>query len=359
MGKIIIDEQEFTFEQIKEGHWPAQKPYMETSLAFCNEWLNGKKSFTLKTSGSTGIPKSLAVSRSQMTSSARATGEFFQIQPLAVILCCLNTEMIAGKMMLVRAMEWDSHLHLVEPSSNPLAGFTKERSFDFTTMVPIQLETCLQYEQSLSVLQQIKNLLLGGAPLSEKLRQKAVALPGNLYQTYGMTETVSHIALADIKADGPLIYKTLPGVHIRQNSNLQLEIQAPMSNNTWIGTNDIVEIMPEGFMWKGRADFVVNTGGIKVQPEEVEVQISELMHQLFPGQRYFIAGLPDEKLGQKIVLVIEGRKEEYEDQERMLKMLKDSLPPFRHPKNLLFVPKFAETASNKINRKETLKNQKL
>src|SRR5690554_260635 len=105
MGKIIIDEQEFTFEQIKEGHWPAQKPYMETSLAFCNEWLNGKKSFTLKTSGSTGIPKSLAVSRSQMTSSARATGEFFQIQPLAVILCCLNTEMIAGKMMLVRAME--------------------------------------------------------------------------------------------------------------------------------------------------------------------------------------------------------------------------------------------------------------
>lgn len=359
MGKIFIDKQEFTFEQITAGQWPAQKPYMENSLAFCNEWLNGKKSFELKTSGSTGTPKSIAVSRSQMTSSAKATGDFFKIQPLAVMLCCLNTEMIAGKMMLVRAMEWDSHLHLVEPSSNPLMGFPKERSFDFATMVPIQLETCLQDEHSLSVLQQIKNLLLGGAPLSEKLRQKAVALPGNLYQTYGMTETVSHIALADIKSCGPLTYKTLPGVHIRQNSNLQLEIQAPMSNNTWIVTNDTVEIMPEGFMWKGRADFVLNTGGIKVQPEEVEVRISELMHQRFPNQRYFIAGLPDEKLGEKIVLVIEGTKEAYEDQERTLRLLKDSLPPFHHPKNLLFVPQFAETASNKINRKETLKNQKL
>src|SRR5690554_4469576 len=169
MGTIIINQQEFSFQQIKERDWPKQTPYFETSLSFCRDWLNGKNVFELQTSGSTGSPKTIKVSRAQMSSSAKATGDFFNIQPQASLLCCLNTAMIAGKMMLVRAMEWDSFLYLVEPSSNPLLGFSADQSLDFATMVPVQLETCLGDEYSRGLVHRIQNLLIGGAPPSPAL----------------------------------------------------------------------------------------------------------------------------------------------------------------------------------------------
>src|SRR5690554_481814 len=169
MGKIIINKQEFPFQQIRENKWPEQASYYQASLAFCNEWLNGKQSFELQSSGSTGTPKTIEVSRAQMSSSAKATGVFFGIRPEAALLCCLNTAMIAGKMMLVRAMEWDSFLYLVEPSSNPLLGFSADQSLDFATMVPVQLETCLGDEYSRGLVHRIQNLLIGGAPPSPAL----------------------------------------------------------------------------------------------------------------------------------------------------------------------------------------------
>src|SRR5690554_6037664 len=217
MGKIIINKQEFPFQQIRENKWPEQASYYQASLAFCNEWLNGKQSFELQSSGSTGTPKTIEVSRAQMSSSAKATGVFFGIRPEANLLCCLNTAMIAGKMMLVRAMEWDSILYIVEPQSNPLLSIDPVQQFVFATMVPLQLETCLHDAHTAQMLTHIVHLLIGGAPIADSLRHKAALLPGNLYQTYGMTETVSHIALANLKADGALIYELLPGVACRQD----------------------------------------------------------------------------------------------------------------------------------------------
>src|SRR5690554_5845254 len=167
MGKIIINKQEFPFQQIRENKWPEQASYYQASLAFCNEWLNGKQSFELQSSGSTGTPKTIQVSRAQMSSSAKATGDFFGIGPEADLLCCLNTAMIAGKMMLVRAMEWDSQLYLVEPASNPLIGFATRQHFDFATMVPLQLETCLEDAHAREMLGNIRHLLIGGAPPGE------------------------------------------------------------------------------------------------------------------------------------------------------------------------------------------------
>lgn len=356
MGKIIINSQEISFHQIRNSQWPEQAPYFQASLSFCREWLNGKDSFGLQSSGSTGTAKTIVVSRTQMSSSAKATGEFFDIQPEASLLCCLNTAMIAGKMMLVRAMEWDSLLYLVEPSSNPLADFSGDQRFDFATMVPLQLDTCLGHPHSAAMLQGIRSLLIGGAPLSEVVREKARKLPVNLFQTYGMTETVSHIALADLKAAGPLVYITLPGVQTRQSPDGRLEIKAPMSDHQWITTNDIVEIIPgKGFVWKGRSDFTINTGGVKVQPEEVEAMAGEAIERCFPGQRYFITSLPDRKLGQKVILVIEGKNDGTRDHEQVLKKLKAELPPYHCPKELHFVPEFSITASNKINRLITVK----
>lgn len=354
MGKIIINGQEFSFQQIKEGQWPEQAPYFQASLVFCRDWFNGQTSFELQSSGSTGPPKAIQVSRKQMSSSAKATGDFFGIQPGASLLCCLNTAMVAGKMMLVRAMKWDSLLYLVEPASNPLLAFDRDQSFDFATMVPLQLESCLEDVHSAKVLANIRHLLIGGAPLGEVLREKASRLPIKLFQTYGMTETVSHIALADLRAEGPLIYKSLPGVQTRKSPNGNLEIMAAMSSHNWIRTNDIVEILPgKGFIWKGRSDFTINTGGVKVQPEEVEAMAGEVMEKLLPGQRYFVTALPDEKLGQKMVLMVEGEKRN-QDPSKLLHTLKAQLPSYHSPKNIYFVRKFAETPSHKIDRKNTL-----
>lgn len=358
MGKIIINRQEFSFHQLKEGRWQEQTPYLQASLSFCHNWLNGKSSFELQSSGSTGRPKTIQVSRAQMSSSAKATGDFLGIGPEANLLCCLNTAMIAGRMMLVRAIEWDSQLYLVEPASNPLLSFPTNKHFDFATMVPLQLEACLEDGHAREMLGNIRHLLIGGAPLGEALREKAAKLPNKLFQTYGMTETVSHIALANLKAEGPLTYQPLPGVQVRQNSEGSLEIKAPMSNDRWISTHDIVEMTIEGgFIWKGRADFTINTGGIKVQPEEIEKSAGKVMERLFPGQRYFVTSLPNSKLGQKVVLVIEGQQGD-QDPVQVINALKHELPPFHSPKKLLFVPKFADTASHKINRHQTLERWK-
>ncbi len=212
--QIIIGPHFLTPEVIKSGQWPDLEDYFDQSLRFCQEWLLGKKEFTLQTSGSTGKPKSIRVSRDQMALSAAATAKFFRIKPGSKLLCCLNTEMIAGKMMLVRAMEWNSDLYLQTPSSNPLLEVPESQHLDFIAMVPLQLENVLKLEHSKNLLKKISHAIIGGAPLSPSLREKAAQCSKNLYQTYGMTETVSHIALAKIKTDGPLVYRTLPGVSL-------------------------------------------------------------------------------------------------------------------------------------------------
>lgn len=355
MGKIIINQLELSFQEIQEGQWPELKPYFEASLLFCQEWLSEGEDFKLQTSGSTGAPKIIRISRAQMVSSAKATGKFFNLAPQASLLCCLNTAMIAGKMMLVRAMEWDSILYLVEPSSNPLMSFAADQSFDFAAMVPLQLENSLEQEHSSQLLHRIKNLIIGGAPISPAIREKTTQLAGSVYQTYGMTETVSHIALANLKAPGPLLYKILPEVRIRQSSGLGLEIIAPMSNEQWITTNDVVDIVNgSGFIWKGRSDFTINTGGVKVQPEEAEAMLSELMEDLFPRRRFFITSLPDAKLGQKVILIVEG--ERGKSTEEALNQIRTHLPRYHAPKAIYFVAQFKTTPSNKINRQATFKS---
>jgi O-succinylbenzoic acid--CoA ligase len=356
MGNIVIEGRKMSFEDIKAAQWPDQKPYYEASLRFCHKWINGKTGYELKTSGSTGIPKTILVQREQMILSAQATRRFFNLDAAPTLLCCLNTQMIAGKMMLIRAMEWDGTVHLIEPASQPLTSFLPGQNFDLVAMVPLQLESSFESDHSQMLLHQIKNLIIGGAPISSTLRKKASLLNGNIYQTYGMTETVSHIALANLKCHGPLVYQTLPGVSIRQTADLRLEIAAPMANEDWIITNDIVEILsPSSFIWKGRADFTINSGGLKIQPEEVEALISDAVHLRFPSARFFIGCKADAKLGQKAILILEGKEENKSQSGNFLAYLQEMLPKFKAPKELHFVESFVETASGKTNRSETLK----
>ncbi|KEO72459.1 AMP-binding protein [Anditalea andensis] len=360
MSKIFVGNHIFTFDQIHIGDWPSLSAYIDEALGFCREWLLGTDYFWLQTSGSTGIPKKIKVHREQMTISANATRNFFKIQEEADLLCCLNTQMIGGKMMLVRAMEWKSNLYLVEPTSDPLAAFGMSQPFDFAAMVPFQVETSLDNSHSSQMLTHIKNLIIGGAPIKNDLMARVAKLPINVYQTFGMTETVSHVALAKISTDGELIYHALPGVHLSIGANSNLIISAPMAIEKTIHTNDIVSLINDhSFKWKGRSDFTINSGGIKIQPEEVEKTISKELGEYLQGKRFFIFGEKNENFGQIICLLVEDASVSDRQSEFLIQKMKEKMSRYQVPKKVFFLNSFEITASGKINRPATLEKLSL
>jgi O-succinylbenzoic acid--CoA ligase len=326
--------------------------FAQEAFTFCKDWLDGKDHFVQATSGSTGVPKLQEITRQQLMASATATGAFFGVNSEFKLLCCLNPAYIAGKMMLVRAMIWDCEITLVEPNANPLAS--QEESFDLVAMVPLQIETSLSSPSSLEKLKAIQTVLIGGAPLSDSL-QMALSKEGiAAWQTFGMTETVSHIALAPI-GTGELIYEALPGVEIGISENQCLWIQSAMSGSEKIETNDVIELrLKNTFVWLGRVDFVVNSGGIKLFPEQLEKKINAWMTDKYPGVPHFFFGEADDQLGQRLVLYLEGEPSQF-NLEAMEEGMKKILGKYEVPKKINWLPRFTYTESGKINRPETAK----
>jgi len=343
----------FTRIQIKDGDKKQLSQFYEDAFDFCSEWLNGKGEFFLQTSGSTGSPKNVLVSRNQLVESAKATKLFFGFKEGCKMLCCLDTNKIAGKMMLVRAMEWEGDLRVIPPESNPFKDLINE-FFDFVALVPLQVEKSLTSPNGKKALEQIHNIIIGGAPISSQLRGKVNYLPGRVFQTYGMTETVSHIALANLKDNGALLYQALPGVALKVDKQNKLLIHAPMGGNFWLQTNDVVSLQSEDtFLWKGRADHVVNSRGVKLHPEEIALEIGELMSLYFPGRLFFLTGTDDKSLGQSLTLVVQGVKM-LDKADLFLEKAKTVLPKFHSPKQILFIPEFKVTISGKIDQLRTL-----
>ena len=324
--------------------------YAQVAFAFCRDWLAGQETFTQQTSGSTGAPKLQVLSRTQMEASAAATGAFFEITTRSHLLSCLNPSYIAGKMMLVRAMVWDCPITLVEPSANPLLGL--EEQFTFVALVPLQVEAGLTEEKSRKLLQSIPQVLIGGAALPHKTQHMLVQQRIRAWQSFGMTETVSHIALAPIE-EGELVYQALPGVDIGINEQDCLWIQSPMSGSEKIQTNDIIELRSKNtFTWLGRADFVINSGGIKLFPEQLERRIAPLLEETCPGCAYFLFGENDSRLGEQLVLYVEGNGEE--NKRLALEAgLEQILGKYEVPKKIYFKAAFAYTPTRKINRHAT------
>jgi o-succinylbenzoate---CoA ligase len=324
--------------------------FAQVAFAFCRDWMTGQETFTQQTSGSTGAPKLQVLSRTQMEASAAATGAFFGATTSGHLLCCLNPSYIAGKMMLVRAMVWDYPITLVEPSANPLLGL--EEQFSFVALVPLQVEAGLAEDKSRKLLQSIPHVLIGGAALPHKTQQGIVQQGIRAWQSFGMTETVSHIALAEI-GEGELVYQALPGVAIGINEEHCLWIQSPMSGTERIQTNDKIELRSKNtFTWLGRADFVVNSGGIKLFPEQLEGRIAPLLEETCPGCAYFLFGEKDSRLGERLVLYVEGRVEETK-RIALEAGLGQILGKYEVPKKIYFKAAFTYTPTRKINRQTT------
>ncbi|SIS56069.1 O-succinylbenzoic acid--CoA ligase [Zobellia uliginosa] len=334
---------EVAYSLVKEG-----EAYEQAIGDFLIDWLNDAPSLTVHTSGSTGKPKPINLQKEHMLNSARATGAFFKLQPDDTALLCLPASFIAGKMMLVRAMVLGLSLDCVPPSSKPLTETSA--SYDFVAMVP------QQFENSLYELDGVKKLIVGGAPVSYKLKQSFLkaAQRTNVYETYGMTETITHIAVkpllaelieSDIDLD---VFTTLADVSVTTDERGCLVIDAPLVSNETIYTNDIVRLTSEKtFKWLGRFDNVINSGGVKLFPEQIEAKLASII-----DNRFFVAALPDEVLGQKLVLLVEGVDETAQLKDKIANLT--TLNKFEVPKDIFAMEAFVETSSGKIKRKATL-----
>ncbi|MBT8280372.1 MAG: AMP-binding protein, partial [Muriicola sp.] len=268
---------------------------------FLMDWVSPKDHITLKTSGTTGKAKSINISKQAMVNSALSTGEYFEIEAKQTALLCLSGTHIAAKMMLVRAMVLGLSLDTVDPSSSPLSGIDK--TYDLCAMVPLQVEKSIKH------LSKIKTLLVGGAPLTAELREKLQNSPSKIFETYGMTETCSHIAVravngSETKAKEQQVnpFKTLPGITVSTDSRNCLVISAPDLEVDSLVTNDLVDLVSENeFRWLGRWDNVINSGGVKLIPETIENKLNPVIES-----RFTVLGKPDKELGEKLVLVVEG-----------------------------------------------------
>lgn len=307
---------------------------------FIVDWLSEKPIVEVSTSGSTGTPKKIQLKKEQMVNSALATGAYFQLEPKQKTLLCLPCTGIAGKMMLVRAMVMGLHLDAVKPSSKPLK---EDKRYDFVAMVPLQVQN------SIDRLSQIKTLIIGGAPVDTKLLSKLQDSTVQAFETYGMTETITHIALKRINHQSSEYFETLSGVHIETDDRGCLVIDAPKISDAKVVTNDLVELKSENqFKWLGRYDSIINSGGIKLFPEKIEKELAPVINN-----RFFVAGLPDKTLGQKLVLVVEGEPINEHNLLQSIKAL-PSISKYEVPKEVYFVNAFVETATQKINRTKTL-----
>lgn len=315
---------------IKEGD-----AYEKNMGDFILDWFDKKSYIELSTSGTTGTPKLIRIEKQAMVSSAMATGDFFNLKPGDKALHCLPTKYIAGKMMLVRGFILGLDIDFVEPNSNPLVR--KDTKYDFVAMVPLQVQN------SLSVLQNVKKIIIGGAKINNILRKELSKLKAEVYETYGMTETITHIAAKQI---GEEVFSLLPNIKIAHDDRNCLVIDAPNISSESIVTNDIVTLVGENkFVFLGRIDNVINSGGIKLIPEKIEDKLSQKINS-----RFFVTGIEDAVLGEKLVLIIEGEKQILEDS------IFDVLDKYEKPKEIFYVEKFTETENGKIKRKEILES---
>jgi len=313
---------------------------------FLEDWFNNEIDIHVYTSGSTGKPKEIAIKKEYMINSAKATGTFFDLPHNTTALLCLSTDYIAGKMMLVRALSLGWHLDVVEASSNPLKMLN--RNYDFCAMVPMQVH------HSLSQLHKIKTLIIGGGVVDNGLLEKLKPVPTEIFATYGMTETITHVAVKRLNgfdndiSDTTSIYRTLPNVKISIDLRDCLVIDAPEIAEGKIITNDLVDIISaDEFKWLGRIDNVINSGGVKLIPEQIEEELSKVMQQ-----RFFVAGIPDKLLGEKLVLIVEGFYNIKNLKDQILKS--SALQKFEMPRAIYTIEKFVETDTKKINRRATL-----
>lgn len=313
-------------------------------LAFIEVWNSDTPDFIVNSSGSTGIPKPIRLSKKIALASAKKTGDFFSYQKNETLVMCLPTHTIGAKMQLIRALVCDMQVLICTASRNPIGLI--ERPCQQISLVPLQLEAIL--EQTPEKLKLFDSILVGGAPISPSLCEQIVKLGLNVYEGFGMTETYSHIALRKI-GEKENYFVALPGITLHATTGC-LGIEASHLSPTTYETNDLVELhSPTSFTWLGRSDYAINSGGFKFIPELLEKQLSKTIEV-----PYFIIGETDAEFGSRVTLYIEDTYTS-ERQNKLDTICKKLFTPYACPKKIYFISIFERTANGKLDRLATQK----
>lgn len=335
------------FNNLEINNLQPQTEFEKKVIFFVEEWKSDSKTVKVQTSGSTGVPKVFDIEKEKMLNSAQMTCDYLKLKKGNTALLCLPIEYISGKMMVVRSFERKLNLIVADPSLKPLENLHQE--IDFCAMTPLQVEN------SLDKIHFIKNLIIGGAAVSESLKKKITQTlklspsETKIYETYGMSETLSHIALKDIYPNPDEYFTVFENIDISKDERGCLKIIASKLNSEILQTNDLVDIKnTDQFKFLGRIDNVINSGGAKIFPEQLET----LIKKEITNEAVFL-GIEDESLGQKLILVIEGSENEnLKSQISNLTFEKS----FHKPKKIIFIEKIPRTSNGKVNRLELKKN---
>ena len=346
----------FTLKEMLKGFFEEAHPLLVDISQFLQEWHNDSAYLLQKTSGSTGKPKEISLLKAHMKASAEATLRKLSINEQSTALLSLSPQFIGGKMMIVRALLGQYTLIAGSVSAKPLEDLEtlNREAVEFFSFVPYQLqETIKDRPEDIHLLNQAKAIILGGAPVSNALKEQInqyISAP--CYSTYGMTETVSHVALQLLNTkEASQYFEALPGISFSTDTENCLQIHAPeITGKETLTTNDIVDLLDEThFKWLGRKDFVVNSGGIKLHPEEIENELQALLQARGQHCQVMAFGEPSQKWGEQLSIIIENKQPIAE-----LAHLITLLPKLHQPKKIYYLAEFSRTANDKLNRKATI-----
>jgi len=314
---------------------------------FIRQWHDGSDTVEVHTSGSTGTPKVMQVEKRRMLASARATCDFLGLKQGDTALLCMSVDYIAGKMMVVRAIERGLQLMTVEPSGHPLAtllDFSVEmgKKLDFAAMVPMQVYNSLQVPRERELLGSISHIIIGGGPLDPSLEQELRGFDNAIWHSYGMTETLSHIALRRVSGcEASPWFTPMPGISLTTNEDHCLVIDAPHLCPERLVTRDVVEMEPatQRFKVLGRIDNVINTGGVKVHIEQVEKALAPYM-----ACPFLITKCADAKFGEAVIMLLQGTTD---DIVAARAVVEQHLDKYSHPKHIFPVQALPMTPNGK------------
>lgn len=332
-------------ETHSKTEWKSMQLTKEDEVqSFLSEWWNSKEHIEVESSGSTGIPKKILLPKTLMKLSARATAEFFGLGKGSSALLCLPVKYIGGKMMVVRADVNNWELDCIKAQSKP--QIPKSGSYDFCSMTPMQCLSLLR--ENRHSLNNLKILLLGGSGVSNELQESLQDLPVKVFLGFGMTETSSHVALRILNGDasGSDHYRAIGDYSFSLGDASELIIHYPSLGLIW-ETHDVVELIDEKtFRWLGRLDNVINSGGVKIHPEQLEKEMEKDLN--FP---FYLSSKTDPLLGEKLVLVFEGKVDRPKREEMIQKAVK-KLSGIKRPREIVALDKIEKTPNGKLKRKK-------
>lgn len=335
---MTINFSNFSFENLHP-----KTAFEKSVITFLEEWFSASKTLLVQTSGSTGTPKLIEVEKTRMLNSAKMTCDFLQLKDGDSALLCLPIQYVSGKMMLVRAIERKLTITIEEPKS--IVNST-QNAYDFCAMTPLQVQN------SLENIFAVKKLIIGGAPVSERLKKQIFSIePKNtqIFETYGMTETLSHIALKEIYPNPKEYFQILNEVRVSVDERKCLQISAPKLNPEVLQTNDLVELKNDkAFKFLGRWDNVINSGGVKIYPENLESELKKVI-----SNELIFIGKKDKVLGEKLIVVLEGEEDEATKQKIINFPFENK---FDQPKEIIFISHFPRSENGKVLRKDILKS---